>query len=60
MAEQLTKRIPEAGDRNGADAVESRLRTLLELALAIGAREGLLGTHGVYEIEASHGRELDV
>lgn len=59
MAERLMKRGPSVGVEDSADAIESRLRTLLELALAIGAREGRLGTQQVPGIEASHGKERD-
>jgi hypothetical protein len=46
-----TIRIEEAPPVENNPLVRARLRTLLELAVAIGKREGLLGNNGDSNIE---------
>jgi len=38
--------VCEVPPGDGKEAVKGRLRTLLELSIAIGSREGLLGKNG--------------
>ncbi len=44
--EKATTRTQEAPSVENNPMVRTRLRTLLELAVAIGRREGLLGNNG--------------
>ena len=46
-----TPRIEEAPSVENNPIVKTRLRILLELAVAIGKREGLLGNNGDFDIE---------
>ena len=49
--EKDTTMIQEAPPVESNPMVRTRLRTLLELAVAIGKREGLLGNNGELNIE---------
>ena len=43
--------VCEVPPGDGKEAVKGRLRTLLELSIAIGSREGLLGKNGNSDIK---------
>ena len=49
--EKDTTRTQEAPPVENNPMVRTRLRTLLELAVAIGKREGLLGNNGDFNVE---------
>jgi hypothetical protein len=51
LHEKDATRIPEAPPVENNPMVRTRLRTLLELAVAIGKREGLLGNNGDFSVE---------
>lgn len=43
--------VCEVPPGDGREVVKGRLRTLLELSIAIGRREGLLGKNGDSDVE---------
>ncbi len=49
--EKDAPRIQEVPPVESNPMVRTRLRTLLELAVAIGRREGLLGNNGDFNVE---------
>ena len=51
VREKDTTRTQEAPPVESNPMVRTRLRTLLEVAVAIGKREGLLGNNGEFNIE---------
>ncbi len=51
VREKDTTRTQEAPPVESNPMVRTRLRTLLEVAVAIGKRKGLLGNNGEFNIE---------
>ena len=51
LREKFTPMTPEASPAENNPMVRTRLRTLLELAVTIGRREGLLGNNGEFSVE---------